>query len=143
MTAAGGTSRSAITIRRLVLDDYANVRYLHITAMTAQSLDALPDAEIGAFVAFVNSPAYSDCLMTEDVYGAVIDGQLIGTASWHVNGDDGRTARISSVFVDPMFGRLGIGGRLLAEVDDVGHANRACRSCGAPRNEVGIAGVAG
>ena len=80
MTAVGGTSRSAIAIRRIGFDDHANVRYLHIKAMTAQSLDALTDAEIGAFVAFVNSPAYSDCLMAEDVYGAFIDGQLIGTA---------------------------------------------------------------
>lgn len=117
MTVVGGMGRGAITIRRIGIDDHSDVRYLHVKAMTAQSLDALTDAEIAAFIAFVNSPAYSDCLMAEDVYGAFIDSQLIGTASWHVNGDDGRTARISSVFVDPMFGRLGIGARLLAEVE--------------------------
>lgn len=117
MIAVGGMSKSAITIRRIGIDDHSNVRYLHIKSMTAQSVDALSEAEIAAFGAFVNSPAYSDALIAEDVYGAFIDGQLIGTASWHVNGDDGRTARISSVFVDPMFARLGIGGRLLAEVE--------------------------
>ena len=117
MTAVDGMGRSTITIRRIGVDDHSNVRYLHIKAMTAQSIDALSEAEIVAFVAFVNSPAYSDCLMAEDVFGAFVDGQLVGTASWHVNGDDGRTARISSVFVDPLFGRLGIGGRLLAEVE--------------------------
>ena len=117
MTVVGGMGRGAITIRRIGIDDHSDVRYLHVKAMTAQSLDALTDAEISAFVAFVYSPAYSDCLMAEDVYGAYIDSQLIGSASWHVNGDDGRTARISSVFVDPMFGRLGIGARLLAEVE--------------------------
>ena len=65
-------------------------------------------------------PAYRDSLIAEDVYGAFVEGQLVGTAAWHVSGDDGRTARISSVFVDPMFGRLGIGGRLLGEVESRG-----------------------
>ena len=83
----------------------------------AQSLDALSDAEVAAFVGFVNSPAYSDHLIAEDVYGAFLDGQLVGTASWQANGDDGRTARISSVFVDPLFTKLGIGRQLLAEVE--------------------------
>jgi GNAT superfamily N-acetyltransferase len=117
MTAVGGTHKNPITIRRIGIDDHANVRYLHIKSMHAQSIDALSEAEIAAFVAFVNSPAYSDCLVAEDVFGAFVDGQLVGTAAWHVNGDDGRTARISSVFVDPMFARLGIGRLLLAEVE--------------------------
>ena len=117
MSAVGSMSRSVMTIRRIGMDDHSNVRYLHIKSMTAQSVDALSEVEIAAFVACVNSPGYSDCLMAEDVFGAFVDGQLVGTASWHVNGDDGRTARISSVFVDPMFNRLGIGGHLLAEVE--------------------------
>jgi GNAT superfamily N-acetyltransferase len=117
MTAVGGMSGRTIAIRPIGIDDHANVRYLHTKSMIAQSLDALSDAEVAGFVAFVNSPAYSDCLLAEDVYGAFIDGQLIGTASWQANGDDGRTARISSVFVDPLFARLGIGRRLLAEVE--------------------------
>lgn len=117
MTAVGGTSRSAIAIRRIGIDDHSNVRYLHIKSMTAQSIDALSEAEIAAFVAFVSSPTYSDCLVAEDVFGAFVDGQLVGTAAWYVNGDDGRTARISSVFVDPMFSRVGIGRLLLAEVE--------------------------
>jgi len=57
------------------------------------------------------------------VHGAFIDGQLIGTASWIANGDDGETARIGSVLVDPMFARMGMGSRLLAEVE-----RRAARS---------------
>lgn len=91
--------------------------------MWSQSGDALSDAEIAAFLAHVGSPAYSDCLVAEEVYGAFVDGQLVGTASWQVNGDDGETARIASVFVHPLFARLGIGGRLLAEVE--GRARRS------------------
>jgi putative acetyltransferase len=108
---------NALAIRRLGLDDHSDVRHLHARAMRAQSGDALTDAEIAAFLAFVGSPAYSDSLLAEEVWGGLIDGQLIGTASWHVNGDDGETARITSVFVHPLFARLGFGGRLLEEVE--------------------------
>jgi len=107
----------ALDIRRLGLDDHSNVRHLHARSMRSQSGDALSDAEIDAFLAFVGSPAYSDSLLAEEVWGGFVGGQLVATASWHVNGDDGETARITSVFVHPLFVRLGFGGRLLAEVE--------------------------
>jgi GNAT superfamily N-acetyltransferase len=117
MILAGGTTRNIVAIRRVDLDDYAEVRHLHVRAMRSQSGDALSDAEVAAFVDFVGSPPYSDHLRAEEVHGAFVDGQLIGTASWLANSDDGETARVASVFVHPMFARLGIGGRLLAEVE--------------------------
>jgi len=120
MTLVDGKSHGlakAVSIRLVSVDEHSHVRNLHARSMASQSADSLSEAEITAFVAFVRSPAYSDVLRAENVYGAFIDGQLIGTASWHVNGDDGHAARISSVFVDPMFMRLGIGGRLLTEVE--------------------------
>ena len=54
-------------------------------------------------------------LMKEEVYGAWLDGELVGTARWHANGANGSTARIGSVFV--RHPPLGIGRRLLAEVE--------------------------
>jgi ribosomal protein S18 acetylase RimI-like enzyme len=117
MSSIGGRSKNPIAIRRIGIDDHSNVRYLHIRSMREQSLAALSEAEVAAFAAFVSSPSYSDYLKTEEMYGAFLDGQLIGTAAWQFNGDDGRVARISSVFVDPLFSRLGIGRRLLAEVE--------------------------
>src|SRR5215470_15532225 len=123
MTFVGGRPKNAIAIRRIGIDDHANVRYLHIRAMTEQTFGALSDAEVAAFAAFANSPAYSDFILAEDMYGAFIDGQLVGTAAWQFNGDDGRVARISSVFVHPLFARLGIGRRVLTEVE-----TRALRS---------------
>src|SRR5688572_18018312 len=99
----------AVAIRRVGLDDHADVRYLHARAMRAQCGDALTEAELTAFVGFVESPAYSDLLLAEEVHGAFVDGQLVGTASWLANADDGETARICSVLVHPMLARLGIG----------------------------------
>jgi putative acetyltransferase len=123
MSLAGGIAANVVAVRRIGLDDHSHVRHLHVRAMQAQAGDALSDAELAALTAFVMSPAYSDLLRAEEVHGAFLDGQLIGTASWIANGDDGETARIASVFVHPMFARLGIGGRLLAEVE-----MRACQS---------------
>jgi GNAT superfamily N-acetyltransferase len=117
MTFADGAAWEAVAVRRVGLDDHGQVRYLHARAMRTQCGDALSDAELTAFLAFVGSPAYSDHLRTEEVHGAFIDGQLIGTASWLASADDGETARIASVFVHPMFARLGVGGRVLAEVE--------------------------
>jgi putative acetyltransferase len=117
MSLADGVAWKAVAVRRVGLDDHSQVRYLHTRAMHALCGDALSDAELGAFLAFVDSPAYSDHLRTEEVHGAFMDGQLIGTASWLANADDGETARIASVFVHPMFTRLGLGGRLLAAVE--------------------------
>jgi putative acetyltransferase len=112
-----GTAWTAVAMRRIGLDDHAQVRHVHARAIRALSGDALSEAELAACLDFAGSPAYSDHLLAEEVHGAFVDGQLAGTASWLANGDDGETARISSVLVDPMFVRLGLGSRLLAEVE--------------------------
>jgi len=112
-----GTAWTAVAVRRIGLDDHAQVRHVHARAIRALSGDALSEAELAACLGFAGSPAYSDHLLAEEVHGAFVDGQLAGTASWLANGDDGETARIASVFVDPMLARLGIGARLLAEVE--------------------------
>ena len=58
--------------------------------------------------------------MKEEVYGAWIDGDLIGTVSWHAGGSGGgATATIGGIFV--RHPRLGIGRRLLAEAEARAH----------------------
>jgi GNAT superfamily N-acetyltransferase len=117
MTLAYGTAWTAVAVRLIGLDDHSQVRHAHARAMRVHCGDALSEAELAACLEFVGSPAYSDHLLAEEVHGAFVDGQLIGTASWLANGDDGETARLGSVLVDPMLARLGIGSRLLAEVE--------------------------
>jgi GNAT superfamily N-acetyltransferase len=123
MTLASGTAWTRIALRRIGLDDHSQVRHVHARAMRVHCANALSEAEMTAGLDFVGSPAYSDHILAEEVQGAFVDGQLIGTASWAANGDDGEIARIGSVLVDPMFARLGIGSRLLVEVE-----TRAARS---------------
>lgn len=111
---------AVLEVRPLGLDDFANVRHLHATSLCAQTADVLSDTEVAAFTSLVYSPAYSDMLMQEAVYGGWIEGDLVGTASWHASSDDGATARIASIYV--RHPRLGIGRRLMAEVE--AHAYR-------------------
>jgi GNAT superfamily N-acetyltransferase len=117
--AASSLLSDKLQVRPIGLDDYADVRYLHAQSLSAQTLDVLTDEEVAAFKALVYSPAYTDLLMQEEVYGAWLDRDLVGTVSWHAIGDDGQSAGIGPVFVH--YARLGIGRRLLAEAEARAH----------------------
>jgi GNAT superfamily N-acetyltransferase len=110
-----------LQVRPIGLDDFSEVRYLHASSLSAQTVDVLTDEEVAAFKALVYSPAYTDILMQEEVYGAWLEDELVGTVSWHAIGDDGQSAGIGPVFVQ--YARLGIGRRLLAEAE--GHARQS------------------
>jgi GNAT superfamily N-acetyltransferase len=75
----------------------------------------LSEDEIAAFVRLVYSSAYADMLMQEEVHGGWIEGELVGTVSWHPAGNAGATAGIGGIFV--RHPRLGIGRRLLAAAE--------------------------
>jgi N-acetylglutamate synthase-like GNAT family acetyltransferase len=104
-----------LAVRPLGLDDFSSVRHLHARALCAQTLDVLSQEEIDAFLRLVRSPAYSDILAKEEVHGAWLDGELVGTASWQPTMGANSIARIGGVFV--RHPRFGIGRRLLAEVE--------------------------
>jgi N-acetylglutamate synthase-like GNAT family acetyltransferase len=108
-----------LTLRPIAVDDFSNLRYLHATSLRAQTLDVLSEEEVEAFVKLVYSPEYATLLMKEEVYGAWLDGELIGTVSWHAAGNGGSTASIGGIFV--RHPRLGIGRRLLAEAEARAH----------------------
>ena len=59
-----------------------------------QTVGVLSELEVAAFVRLVHSPDYPAILMKEDVFGAWLDGELVGTASWQANAANGVTARI-------------------------------------------------
>lgn len=104
-------------IRRAGVDDYSDIRYVHVAAFKANTASQLSDAEAAAFIAHVNSPDYADVLQRMDLLVATVNGQLVGTAAWCAGDDSGSNARISSVFVDPMFAGCGIGRRLVQEIE--------------------------
>jgi GNAT superfamily N-acetyltransferase len=111
-----GTLPAGIEIRQLGIADFPAVRYLHGTVLRAQTADALTEGEIAAFASLVSSPAYSDLLREEnEIFSAWLAGELLGTAAWRINADDGTQARIGFVFA--RHSGFGIGSRLLAEAE--------------------------
>ena len=110
-----GSLDDRLILRPISIDDFSSVRYLHATSLRAQTLDVLSEEEVAAFVRLVYSPAYPDLLLKEDMWCGWLDGELIGTISWHAGGSSGSTASIGGIFV--RHPRLGIGRRLLAEAE--------------------------
>ncbi len=66
----------------------------------------------------IYDPDYTEALMGEDLWLALVDDRIVGSASWTAAGDTGRAARITGPCVDPIFTRLGIGRRLLALAEE-------------------------
>jgi GNAT superfamily N-acetyltransferase len=99
----------------LGLDDFSGLRYLHATALRAHTGSVLSEVEIAAFIDLVRSSAYVDLLLKEEMYGAFLDGELVGSAGWHASADNGAVARIASLFA--LHPRRGIGRRLLATIE--------------------------
>jgi hypothetical protein len=104
-----------LTLRPIGLDDFSSLRYLHVTALRTQTLDVLSEEEAAAFARLVYSPAYISLVMREEVHGAWLNGELVGTVGWHAGGNAGSSASIGGIFV--RHPRLGIGRRLLAEAE--------------------------
>lgn len=110
------TGSDTLAVVPLGLDDFSSLRYLHATALRAQTAQVLSDTEMEAFIRLVHSSAYTELLMREEIYGGWLHGELVGTVSWLASADNGTTARIGSVFV--RHPRLGIGRQLLAAIED-------------------------
>jgi GNAT superfamily N-acetyltransferase len=108
-----------LILRPISVDDYADIRHLHAAAMRAATVGVLSEFEVAAFVRLVHSPDYPAILMKEDVYGAWLDGELVGTAGWQASAGNGLTARVGSIFV--RHPRFGIGRRLVTEVEARAH----------------------
>jgi GNAT superfamily N-acetyltransferase len=106
-----------IVIRPVGVDDWANVRYVHSTAFRLLAASFCTPSEIDAFTTLVRSEAYAERLMWENLHGAWLDDELVGTAGWIPADDSGTQARITSAFVPPLFTRMGIGRRLVRHAE--------------------------
>ncbi len=106
-----------VVVRAIGVDDFSDVRYLHATSFKTLAASSLSEQEVESFVTSVYSPGYVDELQDTNLLGAFSDGHLVGTAAWSAGDDSGETARLSSVFVNPMFSGHGIGRRLVREAE--------------------------
>jgi GNAT superfamily N-acetyltransferase len=108
-------------IRPLTLDNLSDVRYLHAQCIKNLASGEFSDEDYAAAKALVYSTKYSDALGAainrEQFFGTWIGSTLVGTAGWSVLDDAGSVARIRSIFVSPLYSRLGLAQRLLGCVE--------------------------
>lgn len=109
-----------IEVAPIGIDDFSALRYLHAKSLIAQTADAVSDEQAARLIHLIYSPDYSDLVMDEQVVGAWLDGELVGSAAWHPSREAAASvARLGPVFV--RHPRFGIGRRLLAEVEARAH----------------------
>ncbi len=109
--------RLPIRLSPIGIDDWSAVRYVHGVAFELLASPYLEPADIELFRARLATPDYTDELMQENLVGAWVDSELAGTAGWRPADDNGASARITSVFVLPVFAGFGIGSQLLADAE--------------------------
>lgn len=124
-----------VQVRPIGIDDWSDVRYVHAAAF--RMLAGLNDSPrtINAFNSMVGQPDYVDRMREAHLVGAWLDGELVGTSGWRPADDRGATARITGLFVRPLFTTLGVGSLLLAR------AEAAAREAGFRRFTVSATGA--
>lgn len=108
---------SALELRPVTVDDMSNLRYLHTSSYRSLVASTVDGDEAENFLALVNSPYYADQILTERHFAAWLGRELVGSAGWLASDGGTRCARLSSVYVQPMFTRCGIGRRLVRLVE--------------------------
>jgi GNAT superfamily N-acetyltransferase len=111
----------ALEIAPAGIDQMSDLRHLHALSARRLAAGMLSEAEIEAFASYIYTEAYSGRL-TEVVQArrllvARLDGALVASAGWTPANDAGAIARLTGVFVSPLYARQGIGRRLLERVE--------------------------
>lgn len=106
-----------LEIRGADPDHWSDVRSLHALAFRHLASPALEPGQYQAFVAHIYAPDYTAALQMQDIQAAWYENSVIGTAGWMPSDDRGTAARITSVFVSPLYARMGIGRRLVAAAE--------------------------
>lgn len=103
------------------LDDWADIRHLHRLAAEKLVGAFLEDSEAYALRVHVTAQDYAEDLHGQNLTIARLDTFLVGAAGWQPAEDNGKSARLTSVCVNPLFTRIGLGRRL---VDAIEHQAR-------------------
>lgn len=117
----GAHPAELVQLRPISIDDWSDVRYVHREAFRTVIAPRVSPQCAHEFMALLDTPAYVDRLMSSDLVGAWLDGQLAGTAGWLPTDPYGRVARIEGLFVQPLFTFMGLGSLLLAHTEARAH----------------------
>ena len=118
-----GEIAARVRIMPIGLDDWSAVRHLHAASIKRQVLPFLDADASVALSAIAESPEYTEDLQSLNLQAAWLDGHMVGTCGWTASSDLSTSARISGLFVDPLFVGLGIGRVLVADAEARAEAN--------------------
>ncbi len=108
-------------IIRANIDHLSTIRYVHAQSLRAAVLGWAGEKLAQAYVDLAYSARYAQsierAIAADRCFAAMIDRQIIGTCGWSPMEDNSPIARIRWCHVLPMFGRVGIGGKLLATAE--------------------------
>ncbi len=118
---AGGefekATRLPLRLRKADPDCWSDVRDLHATSLRRVSGPALDIEQIEAFLTQIYSPDYTSALQSQSLHTAWFERQLVATAGWIPADDAGLSARITAVFVSPLYLRMGVGRHIVTAVE--------------------------
>lgn len=112
-TASGEANGPTLTFRRAAIDDYSTIRHVQATAIRSLSETLLDTDEISAAAKIIYSADYVSELSGKNVHVAILNGDIVGTCAWEPSDDRGSAARLSALYVLPLFQGEGIGSRLV------------------------------
>jgi GNAT superfamily N-acetyltransferase len=118
---AGSAVAASAVIRLVTFDNLSDVRYLHAQSIKNLASGEFSDEEVAAAKAHVYSSKYSEALSAaigrHQFFGAWIGDALVGTAGWSALDETTTVARIRSIFVSPLYSRMGLAQKLLGQVE--------------------------
>ena len=105
------------------MDEFSTVRHVHASAVRALADRLIEASEATTAIQAIYSAAYVSDLITKSVHVAQLNGDIVGTCAWNPSDDRGLAARISALFVAPLFQGNGIGRQLIAHSEQDASAN--------------------
>lgn len=115
----GRTARviDGVVLAPVGIDQWSDIRDIHRAAAEKLIAGYLEPEEISAFRDLVDAAEYSEQMAAENPVAAWLDGYMIGTCGWRPADDAGTSARLTSLFVHPLFIRLGVGRKLVLDTE--------------------------
>ena len=106
-----------VELRPIGLDSFPALRHIHSLAFRTHLGSDLSEDQLDALVDFVHTPQYVELILQTECLGAWIEDRLCATGSWMPGGSSGANAKLIGVCVDPLFSGLGLGRRLVGEIE--------------------------
>jgi GNAT superfamily N-acetyltransferase len=123
----------AIDVRPIGLDNLSELRHLHSQSYRSFLGPDLSQDRLDSLLEYVRTPAYLDQILQTECLGAWINARLCATGNWMPGGAGHAGAKIAGLCVDPLFSGLGLGTRIVSELEARGkRAGFAVMSLRAP-----------